>query len=87
MNKKGNQAVLWMGVVAFVFIIGTFFIIFAKPFDTIFDKLTPALTGESLNSANKVKSLWLLLPVALILVVLIIGLIGALKGTGEQRYF
>ncbi len=86
MDSKGNAGVLWIFVIFMVFILGIMYIVFANPFDTISNKIVPSLSGDTLTSANKVISLWRVLPIILILVVIVIGVIGTFRRQPDAGY-
>ena len=55
--KKG-AAMIWLVLLLSIFIIGIIWVAMDKPFTMIKDKLTPGMSSEHQETANKIDSAW-----------------------------
>lgn len=70
---------MWIYVILGVFVVGTVFIIMAKPFNEIEDKVYPSLDPDYQPTALKAKSMFNNFPIFMILGLILMGIIASIK--------
>jgi H+/Cl- antiporter ClcA len=66
MNRRGS-ALVWASALFIIFAIGIVYIAMTPGYTAIFDALSPGLSGDELTTANKLRAIWSMWPIFLII--------------------
>lgn len=73
MNKRGNVLFIWMFIVAAIIIVGIIFLIGMKPLQEIYDFTVASVTGDWLDTTNKIMTVLQFVPVFFIVGLILAG--------------
>lgn len=86
LHKKGN-AVPWIIAIISVFVVGVVYIVFAQPWDILYDKLTPGVDAAYQPTVSKLQTLWQNWPILMILGIVLWPIIRMVKNEPDTGYY
>ena len=87
MKGKKGSVIIWMWVLIGIFLIGAVYMVAAKPWETLYNKLTPDLSGAALTTAQAVNTLFFKYPIIMIVALILVGLFASLRSRQFDQPF